>query len=384
MLGAQASRLPGAGETPALPFFEEFMHSSNKAINIWLAMVGFLVVFLVVFGGWVRLTRSGLSIVEWKIITGILPPLTQEAWEQEFTEYQQSPEFQKINRSMTLEDYEFIYYNEYIHRLVARLTGMLFVLPLFYFLWKGAIPWRKSGIYLLIGLGFAFQGWLGWYMVSSGLIDRPSVSHYRLTAHLLAALTLLALCFWAGLNNVYGTERPLDRPQRKSAQALAILMVVILVVQISYGGLVAGLKAGHASNSWPLMFGRLIPPGLLSYVEPWWKNLVEAPVTVHYIHRWFAFVVLLATFGVYWVARKRGFYTAVRQGVLWMLGLVCLQIAFGVSVIWFRVPVWLALVHQGTAITLLLASLFLNHRIRYAQPLPQAIPATKSVKAVVN
>ena len=358
------------------------MHSSNKAITIWLAAVGFLVVFLVIFGGWVRLTRSGLSIVEWKVITGILPPLTEQAWQQEFADYQQTPEFQKINRAMTLEEYEFIYYNEYIHRLVARLTGLLYVLPLFYFLWKGIIPWRKSGVYLLIGLGFAFQGWLGWYMVSSGLIDRPSVSHYRLTAHLLSALTLLGLCFWAGLTNVYGTERPLDRPQRKSAQALAILMVVILVVQISYGGLVAGLKAGHASNTWPLMFGRLIPPGLLSYVEPWWKNLLEVPVTVHYVHRWFAFVVLLAAVGVYWVARKKGFYTAVRSGVLWMLALVSIQIALGVSVIWFRVPVWLALVHQGTAIALLLAALFLNYRIRYAPLVPQPVAAGESVSAV--
>lgn len=359
-------------------------HSSNKAITIWLTAVGFLVVFLVVFGGWVRLTRSGLSIVEWKIITGILPPLTEEAWQQEFAEYQQTPEFQKINRAMTLGEYEFIYYNEYIHRLVARLTGMLFVLPLFYFLWKGTIPWRKSGIYLAIGLGFAFQGFLGWYMVSSGLIDRPSVSHYRLTAHLLAALTLLGLCFWAGLSNVYGTERPSDRSQRKGAQWLAVLMAVVLVVQISYGGLVAGLKAGHASSTWPLMFGKLIPPGLLSAVEPWWKNLVEVPMTVHYVHRWFAFVVLIATLLVYWVARKKGFYTAVRSGVLSMLTLVCVQIALGVSVIWFRVPVWLALVHQGTAISLLLAALLLNHRIRYAESLPQAVAASQQVEAVAG
>ena len=360
------------------------MQRSKKAINIWLFSVGFLVVFLVVFGGWVRLTRSGLSIVEWKIITGILPPLTQEAWEQEFADYQATPEFKIINQTMTLEDYEFIYYNEYIHRLVARLTGLIYVLPLFYFLWKGIIPWRKSGMYLLIGLGFAFQGFLGWYMVSSGLVDRPSVSHYRLTAHLLAALTLLALCFWAGLNNVYGTERPLDRPQRKSAQALAVLMVVVLVIQISYGGLVAGLKAGHASSTWPLMFGRLIPPGLLSYVEPWWKNLVEVPVTVHYVHRWFAFVVLTAVLLVYWVARKKGFYTAVRSGILTMLGLVCLQITLGVSVIWFRVPVWLALVHQGTAITLLLAALFLNHRIRYAPLVVEKVTAVSPARAAAD
>jgi len=161
-------------------------------------------------------------------------------------------------------------------------------------------------------------------------------------------------------------------------------MVVVLVIQISYGGLVAGLKAGHASSTWPLMFGRLIPPGLLSYVEPWWKNLVEVPVTVHYVHRWFAFVVLTAVLLVYWVARKKGFYTAVRSGILTMLGLVCLQITLGVSVIWFRVPVWLALVHQGTAITLLLAALFLNHRIRYAPLVVEKVTAVSPARAAAD
>jgi heme a synthase len=339
----------------------------NKTLAIWLSIICFFIVVLVIFGGYVRLTRSGLSIVDWHVITGIIPPLNETAWQETFARYQLTPEFIKINKAMTLDEYKFIYYNEYIHRLLGRWTGMLYVVPLFYFMWKGTIAWRKSSFYLIIGLGFLFQGFLGWYMVSSGLIDRPSVSHYRLTAHLVTALGLLGLCWWAVLCNLYGsTEIPEDRAERKGAQWLAAGTVVVLLVQISYGGLVAGLKAGHASSTWPLMFGKLLPPGLLSYVEPWWKNLLEVPVTVHYVHRWFAFAVLLIALILYFFTRHKVYFTAVRAGIWWLVGLVSLQIALGVGVIWFRVPVWLALVHQGVAILLLMTALFINHRIRLA------------------
>jgi cytochrome c oxidase assembly protein subunit 15 len=251
--------------------------------------------------------------------------------------------------------------------MLGRWTGMLYVVPLFFFMWKGTIPWRKSAFYLIIGLGFAFQGFMGWYMVSSGLVDIPSVSHYRLTAHLLTALGLLALCWWAVLCNIYGSDEiPADRPRRKSAQWLALGLVVVLLVQISYGGLVAGLKAGHASNTWPLMFGKLVPPGLLSFVTPWWRNLLEVPITVHYVHRWFAFAVLMMILILYFVVRHKADYSAIRAGILTMVGLVCVQIALGVSVIWFHVPIWLALVHQGAAISLLLTALFINFKVRFA------------------
>jgi cytochrome c oxidase assembly protein subunit 15 len=339
----------------------------NKTLAIWLLIVSFFIVVLVIFGGYVRLTRSGLSMVEWHVITGMAPPVGEAAWQEAFAKYKESPEFIKINKAMTLDEYQFIYYNEYIHRMLGRWTGMLYVVPLFYFMWRKTIPWRKSSFYLIIGLGFAFQGFMGWYMVSSGLVDRPSVSHYRLTAHLLTALGLLSLCWWAILCNIYGSDKiPEDRPARKSTQWWAIWLVVILLVQISYGGLVAGLKAGHASNSWPLMFGKWLPPGLLSYVEPWWLNLLEVPVTVHYFHRWFAFVVLTMALILYYQTRRKAYYPALRQGVLWMIVLVSTQITLGVSVIWFNVPVWLALVHQATAISLLLAALLINHRIRFA------------------
>lgn len=339
--------------------------TTNKTITIWLILISLLIVVLVLFGGWVRLTRSGLSMVDWHVITGIIPPTNQAAWQEAFDKYQQSPEFIKINRNMSLEEYKFIYYNEYIHRMLARFAGLLFVIPLFYFLLTGRIPWRKSGIYLAVGLGFAFQGILGWYMVSSGLVDRPSVSHFRLTAHLLTALGLLGLTYWAILDTKFGIIKPVNRKERKGAQGLTLFLFAVLIIQISYGGLVAGLKAGHASSSWPLMYGKWIPPGLLSAVQPWWQNFLEAPATVHFVHRWFAFIVLLVAVWLLNLVKRRNLPSAITAGGWTMIGLTVAQITLGISVIWFHVPVWLALVHQGTAISLWLTTIYLNHRLWY-------------------
>lgn len=341
------------------------VQTSNKTISRWLYAVCFFIIVLVVFGGWVRLTRSGLSMVEWRVITGSIPPLNEASWQEAFVKYQQTPEFLIINKAMTLAEYKFIYYNEYIHRMLGRFTGMLFVVPFFYFLFTGRIPWKKSGIYMGIGLGFAFQGFLGWYMVSSGLVDIPAVSHYRLTAHLLTALGLLGVTFWAAINNVYGTKKPRNLNDRAAPKKMALFLLVVLLIQISYGGLVAGLKAGHASNTWPLMYGRLIPSGLLSAIEPWWRNLIESPPAVHYVHRWFAFAVLIVSIWLHTVAKKRNLYPTMQNGVKLLIVLVIIQITFGVSVIWFQVPLVLALLHQTMAISLYLVTVFLNHRLVY-------------------
>lgn len=333
----------------------------HKKRAVWLFVVTVMVIAMVVLGGLVRLTRSGLSITEWNIITGILPPIGQDAWEEEFAKYQQSPEYIKINYNMTLEEYEFIYYMEYLHRLLGRIVGLVFVLPVFWMLFRKTLKWRDSGPYVLIGLGFAFQGWLGWYMVASGLVDRPSVSHFRLTAHLVAALTLMGLTFWVALNNLFGNVK--FRSGDRSMRRIVWTMLAAYFVQVSYGGFVAGLKAGHVSNTWPLMFGKLVPPGLLSTFETWYENFLSNPTTVHFIHRWFAFVVFGLAIWLWMYVRKHGANPLILKANYWLLGFVTLQIILGVSVVLFNVPISLASIHQTVAIGIFLSILFVGHRI---------------------
>jgi heme a synthase len=343
----------------------------NNIVTRWLLVVCGLIIFMVAFGGLVRLTRSGLSIVEWNPISGIIPPIGEDAWQEEFAKYRATPEYQKVNAGMTLTEYKEIFYLEFIHRLVARIAGLIVALPLLYFLIKGIIPWRKSGLYVAIGLLFAFQGYLGWYMVSSGLVDRPSVSHYRLTIHLLTALLLLGLTFWAALNHRHQFPRFI-RPALKSRSfGLAAGLMLVLIIQISWGGLVAGLKAGYASNTWPLMAGRLVPEGLLSYMEPWWRNLVAYAVTVHFVHRWFALLVLLFSGLLYLVNRRQEQPAALNRGIVTMFVLTTVQIILGISVVWFSVPIALALTHQVTALLLFLTTIYINYHVlhtRAAEP----------------
>ena len=348
------------------------------AIRRWLFIVCGLIVFMVVFGGYVRLTRSGLSIVEWNVISGIIPPIGEVQWQAEFAKYQQTPEFQKVNADMTLAEYKFIFYNEYIHRLVARFAGLVVAIPVFVFVANGSIPWRKSGIYWLIVVLFGAQGVMGWYMVSSGLVDRPAVSHFRLTIHLLLALLLLAIAFFQALH--LGAP---DRPrQRSPLNWLSGLVIGSLVVQIGYGGLVAGLKAGHVSDTWPLMFGYWLPPGLLSVVQPWWRNLVEAMPTVHFVHRWFAFAVLIAVLILYRAVNNRADSSQLRRALLWLTGLVVVQIALGVTVIWFHVPIVLALIHQGTALALYLVALYVGYQVAHA-PQPYTELTSPQMRAAI-
>lgn len=347
---------------------------SERAVTIWLLVVCGLIIFLVAFGGFVRLTRSGLSIVEWNPISGVVPPIGHAAWQAEFAKYQLTPEYLKVNTAMTLPEYQEIFLIEYIHRLIARFAGLLVAIPLIYFLLKGWIPKGQRWLYILVGVLFAFQGALGWYMVSSGLVDTPAVSHFRLTAHLLLALTLLAITFRLALDRIYG--RPQKQPGgRGAAYWLSVLVIAIVVVQIAYGGLVAGLKAGHVSNTWPLMFGYLVPPGLLSAAGGWLNSVLTAPATVHFIHRWLAFGVLAAGLAVYFVARRHDYAPQIRRASLLLIALVVVQIGLGISVVMLGVPIVIALSHQFIALLLFMTALYLNHRLA-AEPVHAEQPAT--------
>lgn len=337
------------------------LETANPSIKRWLLIFAGLVGFMVVFGGYVRLTRSGLSIVEWNPISGVIPPLTQQAWEEEFAKYQQTPEFQKVNYNMTLEEYRFIFWIEWIHRLIARLVGLFYALPFFWFVYRRVIPWKETGIYVVMGLLFVGQAVMGWLMVASGLVDRPAVSHLRLAAHLLLALSLLSLAVWVAFGHHYGFQ---ERRRWTRPAWLAAFGLLLLTVQIAYGGMTAGLKAGHVSDTWPLMFGRWLPPGLFAEFESFWLNLIESPLTVVFIHRWLPFLGLAIMLAAYWPA-KRAFAARadIQNGLTVLLMLICLQITLGVLVVLFHVQITLALLHQGTAILLLVSLLYVLHRM---------------------
>jgi len=349
----------------------------NDPITAWLLVVGALVIVMVIVGGFVRLSRAGLSIVEWDIVTGIVPPIGEAAWEQSFADYRQTPEYEFVNRGMSLAAYQRIFYIEWAHRLIGRIAGLLVVLPLVWFMWKGMLSLRASLRYWAIAALFGVQGAIGWLMVSSGLRDLPAVSHFRLTIHLLTALALLGIVLWMALDRM-DAGRPPGRGERaarsNSSHTVAWTLLGTVVLQISYGGLVAGLKAGYVSSTWPLMFGRIVPPGLLTAREPWWANLFE-PLGSHWVHRWLAFLVAAIAVALFvTVRRDHADRNTLRTATWWLVVIVALQIALGVAVVVLGVPKWLALAHQGIGVALFSISLAVTHRI-HSRPRAQ-VPST--------
>ncbi len=347
-------------------------------ITRWLLMVGVIIVLMVVIGGFVRLSRAGLSIVEWDVVTGVVPPIGETAWEQSFAEYQMTPEYQLVNEGMSLGDYKRIFYYEWAHRLVARLAGLLIVAPLMWFMWKRRLTVRESIRYWVVVALFGVQGIIGWIMVSSGLRDRPVVSHFRLTIHLLTAVLLLALVLWMALDRIRA-ERPdlydTGRAVRPGTRTLTWVLMGTLVLQLAYGGLVAGLKAGHVSKTWPLMFGHLVPTGLLSQYSPWWRNLYE-PLAAHWIHRWFAFVVGALVVALYVRLRRERTGGPAFGAANWLLIAVGVQITLGVLVVLLGVPKWFAIAHQGVAMILFSIVLVIAHQaqtVRAGRAEPQPV-----------
>lgn len=332
----------------------------NTAVMRWLFIFAGIVSFLVVFGGFVRLTRSGLSIVEWNPISGSMPPIGEAAWQEEFAKYQQTPEYIKVNAGMTLEEYEFIFYMEWFHRNIARFAGLVYAIPVFYFLFKKAIPWKEFGIYFVMGMLFISQAIAGWIMVASGLVDRPSVSHFNLTIHLLLALTLFGLALWTSLGHKFGFPQADKKAKWSLVSKLSVGALVILLIQITYGGFTAGLKAGHVSDTWPLMLGKWVPPGLFnSFI-----NLFEDPFTIVFIHRWFAWLGLLAVPYVFWVVKKQNYPDDIQNGLKWLIGVIALQITLGILTVLSYVNIVVALIHQANAIVLLGLAIYFIHRFR--------------------
>ena len=331
----------------------------NKKVIYWLLAGCFLIFVMVVIGGITRLTHSGLSISSYKLISGTLPPLNEAQWIAEFDHYKQFPEYQKLNNHFSLQDFKDIYFWEWLHRFLGRLLGVVFIIPFFYFLLKKQLtkPTIKKAIVLMC-LG-AFQGFLGWYMVKSGLVDRPDVSHYRLAMHLTTAFITFAYTFWVALDLWYPIKKEVDKHIRNIIR----IGMAILLIQIIWGAFVAGLDAGLIHNHWPLMNeGEWIHETVYTEQVPLWKNFVEGKSGVQFVHRYMAYAVVAMIFFIWYKTRKLQLSFPQKNGINTLLFLVLTQFTLGVFTLILHVPVVLGVLHQVTAFFLLAAMTFVLHR----------------------
>jgi heme a synthase len=323
--------------------------ADRRAIRIWLGVVIFTLFCLVLVGGATRLTDSGLSITEWKPIHGVIPPLSVEEWEQELELYRQIPEYQQINKGMSLDEFKGIFWWEWAHRLLARMIGMVFALPLLYFWIKGRIePGLRLPLVGVLALG-GFQGFIGWWMVSSGLSERVDVSQYRLATHLMTACFIFASCVWIMRSLAPHSE---DASPTRRARLMAGILLAMTFFQIYLGALVAGLDAGFSYNTWPLMDGAIVPQGLFVQA-PAWINLFENPKTVQFVHRLGAYVLFAVTLlHMLQCLRAAPHSTHARRSVL-LFALVSLQATIGIVTLMTQVPLHAGLTHQGMALIVL-------------------------------
>lgn len=314
---------------------------------------------MVVVGGITRLTHSGLSISNYKLISGTLPPMNNAEWDEAFNLYKQYPEYQKLNSSFTIEDFKDIYFWEWIHRVIGRFIGLVFFIPFLYFLIKKRLSTttiKKCIVLLILG---GFQGFLGWYMVKSGLVDNPDVSHYRLAMHLTTAFITFAYTFWVALDLWFPEVSVVNSKMRN----LLRFGLGLLVIQIIWGAFVAGLDAGLIHNHWPLMNdGELIHETVTLEQSPVWKNFVEGKSGVQFIHRYLAYLVV-GFIGFIWMkSRKLLLSPEQKIGLKVLIGLVLVQFVLGVFTLILQVPVWLGVLHQVVAFLLLAVMTFTLHR----------------------
>jgi cytochrome c oxidase assembly protein subunit 15 len=321
---------------------------------VWLYAIAALLVLMVMVGGTTRLTDSGLSIVEWHPVTGIVPPLSESAWAAEFTKYKTSPEYELVNKGMSLGEFKRIYWWEWVHRLLGRLIGAAFLIPLVFFQLRGWIePGIKWRLWFIFGLG-ALQGAIGWWMVASGLVGRVDVAQERLAVHLLMACLILTAVIWTArlLTPAAANGAARVTPRRLAVSAIAIL--VLLLGQIALGGLVAGLKAGLIYNTWPLIDGAFIPPREhLFLLAPAWLNLLDNHLAVQFTHRMVAYV-LVAVGALH--AADCSWHRVCRRSAVALALFLLLQAMLGIATLLLQVPILLALAHQAVAIAALIAA----------------------------
>jgi heme a synthase len=353
--------------------------SHDRLVRAWLISIAALIAIMVLVGGATRLTESGLSIVEWKPVTGVLPPLNQEQWTQAFDAYKTIPQYRQLNAGMSLDDFKTIFWWEWSHRLLGRVIGVAYLLPFLSLLWRGVLGTElRRRLWLIFGLG-ALQGAVGWWMVASGLSQRVEVSQYRLATHLVLALLIFAGIVW--------TLRRLEEGAPSAASArlkiTAVVLLVLTFVQLYLGALVAGLRAGKIYNTWPDIDGALIPSAARLFFEtPWWRNLFDNTLTVQFEHRMVAYALfVMAVLHVLDAVRSRAGKSAV-NGAVWLAGAVALQATLGILTLLHQVPMALALAHQAVAIAVLTLAVLQAQRLAGRQPrqAPQDVvrPATQS------
>jgi heme a synthase len=335
------------------------MKKDNKNVIYWLLIGCTLLFIMVVIGGITRLTHSGLSISNYKLISGTIPPMNEVEWNEAFELYKQYPEYQKLNTHFGLEDFKYIYFWEWLHRVLGRFIGVVFFIPFLYFLIRKQLtkPTIKKSIILLI-LG-GFQGFLGWYMVKSGLVNNPDVSHYRLAAHLTTAFITFAYTFWVALDLMFPNKKEIDKKLRN----LLRIGLGVLILQIIYGAFVAGLDAGFIHNHWPMMNeGKFMHETVYIEQNPLYKNFIEGKSGVQFVHRILAYFVVIIIFIIWNKTRKLVLTNHQKSGVNLLLAMVGVQFLLGVLTIIMHVPVWLGVAHQVGAFILLSIMTFTLHR----------------------
>jgi cytochrome c oxidase assembly protein subunit 15 len=342
------------------------MNKTPKIIEKWLILGAILVITMIVIGGVTRLTQSGLSMVHWKPISGIIPPLNEKDWQMEFEHYQSSPEFQLKNSHFNLDDFKKIFFWEYLHRLIGRLTGIIFIIPFLYFSLTRKIKDRRlfKNLLIILLLG-SLQGYAGWYMVKSGLVDNPHVSHFRLAIHLGLALLLLSFIVWEILKfriPIINYEYPKHHKIRK----LLGITVALISTQIIFGAFMSGLKAGYVYPTFPKMGKEWIPQSVINaFNDIGFMSLIENPISVQFIHRWLGASVLVFILFVYLKSKKEVISSRQLKSIKIVLHTTSLQFILGVTTLLFSVPIILGILHQLVAVMLLMTLVVSFYLFKY-------------------
>lgn len=327
--------------------------NNNRSIVLWLLTVCGLVFFMVIVGGITRLTDSGLSMVDWRPLMGAIPPLNEQAWLEVFEKYKQFPEYKLVKEGMSLSDFKFIFFWEYFHRLTGRLIGLVFFVPYMYFLIKGRLS-KSLNLKLLVAFVLGgLQGLMGWYMVKSGLVDRPDVSHYRLAAHLSLAFLIIGYIFWIVFGLIKDNQ---NNSYNKGLHRSLLIFICLLVIQIIYGAFVAGLDAGVGYNTFPLMDGHLVPRSFF-FLSPKWLNFFENNASIQFIHRTIGWLILILSSTIWFKYKNDNISRSQRLALFAMFLMVMLQFGLGVLTLIFVVPISLASLHQAGACLLMLLTL---------------------------